>query len=66
MWTLSTASYLDNAAPEAVDHGVEPGGGHGEGLSKYRGDEDAAEAEHSTGLHQPGNIVFEDKNWIKK
>ena len=53
-----SSTHLDDAAPEAVDHGVEPGGGQREGLSKYRGDEDAAEAEHSTRLHQPKNIFF--------
>ena len=48
-------AHLDDAAPEAVDHGVEAGGGQREGLSKYRGDEDATEAQDSAGLHQPGN-----------
>ena len=51
-----SSTHLDDAAPEAVDHGVEAGGGQGEGLSKYRGDEEAAEAEHPARLHQPRNI----------
>ena len=47
-------THLDEAAPEAVDHGVESGGRQRERLSKYRGDEDAAEAENSAILHQSG------------